>query len=122
MIKTSNILVKKRLGCLWITLNNPIDMDNYKTIEDNIFMKIDEYSPNSFDLVLDLSKTVALFSSGLGVIMRIQRYAMEHKKKFFLVNVSEKVHEGLCNVGLDKILNIYPSIEALKSNLQEIPQ
>lgn len=117
MTKSFNTTIEDRLGCLWITFNDSIDMDNYKAIEDSIFQKIKESS--SLNIVIDLSKTLALFSSGVGVIMRMHLLINEHNKKLFLVNVSEKVQEGLETMGLNRVLKIYPSTEAFQSDLED---
>lgn len=115
MAKTFNTSIEYRLGCLWITFKDSIDMDNYKIIENNIYIKIEE--SDAKDIVLDLSKTLALFSSCLGIIIRLNTYAGKNNKKLFLVNVSKKVREGLITTGLNKVLTIYSTFEELQSEL-----
>ena len=114
MSKSFNTSIENHLGCLWITFNDSIDMDNYKFIEESVFQKLAGVgTPN---VVIDLSKTAALFSSGVGVIMRIHSLAKEHNKKLSLVNVSSKVQDGLETMGLDRVLSIYSNTDEFQSD------
>lgn len=113
MAKTFNPSIEERVGCLWITFKDSIDMDNYRIIEDNVLHKIKE--SNLQKVVIDLSKTTALFSSGLGVIMRMHLLAKENKKEMFIVNASERMREGLEAMNLDKVLIIYSTTKEFES-------
>jgi len=117
MSKSFNIAVQEHLGSLWITFTDSIDMDNYKLIEETIFQNIQ--STTSERVVIDLSKTQALFSSGVGVIMRIHSLSKEHNKILYLVNVNDKVQEGLETMGLDSVLKIYSSTEDFQSDIEK---
>ncbi len=118
MTKSFTISIEEKHGCLWITFKDAIDMDNYKSIEDSLFTAI-TMSPIQ-NVVCDLSQTVALFSSGIGVIMRMNKIVSDNAKKLHFVNVSEKVQEGLEIMGLDNILNIYTSNEAFQAALNKL--
>jgi anti-anti-sigma regulatory factor len=48
-----------------------------------------------------------LFSSGLGLIIRIRKVATENDCKVCLVNVTEKIRELLSALNLSKLLTIY---------------
>ena len=113
MAKTFNPSIEERLGSLWITFKDQIDMDNYKTIEDSITQIIQESDLQK--VVIDLSKTTALFSSGLGVIMRMHLLAKENNKEIFIVNASDRMLEGLEAMNLDKVLTIYSTTEKFES-------
>ena len=89
-------------------------MDNYKSIEQDIFEHIKKASTTS--VVIDLSKIPALFSSGVGVIMRIHSLSKEHNKDLYLVNVNNKVEEVMETMGLDSVLKIYPDEESFKTD------
>lgn len=117
MTKTFNPSIEERQGCLWITFKDSIDMDNYKTIEDSISQNIKENKLQK--VVIDLSQTTALFSSGLGLLMRMHLLAKENSKKIYIVNASEKMREGLEIMNLDKILSIYPTTEAFESEQEK---
>ena len=119
MAKTFNPSVEKRHGCLWITFKDSIDMDNYRIIEDNVSEKIK--GSNLQKVVIDLSKTAALFSSGLGVIMRMHVLVKENNKEMFIVNASERMHEGLEAMNLDKVLTIYSTTKEFESEQVNTP-
>jgi anti-anti-sigma factor len=116
MPKSFNMVVDERDGFLWITFNDSIDMDNHKNIEESIFQKIQQTTARY--IVIDLEKTTALFSSGVGVIMRIHGKVQEYNKKLYLVNVQEKVAEGLEIMGLDQTLNIFASAGLLEAAIE----
>lgn len=115
MTKPGNISIVAKDQCLWITFQSPIDMDNRDAVEESIFLQLQANIGHT--IVIDLSKTEVLFSSGLGLIMRMKKFADDHQAKIFLVNISEKVHEGLLNVGLHKILPLCTNEEELRKNL-----
>ncbi len=117
MAKSFHTTVENRMNHAWITLKDSMDMDNYKKIEDSIFLQLKK--ENIQDIVVDLSETSTLFSPGIGVIMRIHSFATKNNKKLFLVNVSEKLNEVLVFSSLDKVLKIYPTEEAFKATLKQ---
>jgi anti-anti-sigma factor len=104
MAKSSSVLVEKKHGCLWIVLPDSIDMYNYQQIEERI---IPELEKNPSHIVLDFSATKALFSSGIGLVVRLKKRASELKQTISLVNIQEKIREGLENVGLETAFEIY---------------
>lgn len=57
-------------------------------------------------VVLDLSKTNFMDSSGIGLIMGRMRKAEALEMKFALVNISERIGKILKMSGLDKIIHI----------------
>ena len=109
--------VDRKHNSLWIMLPDSIDMDNYKTIETAIFNKITSTPVQK--IVCDLSQTTALFSAGVGVIMRMHTLVNDNAKQFYLVNVADRVREGLETMGLDRVLSIFPSFEAFQRSLDE---
>lgn len=117
MSKSFNITVQEHLGSLWIIFTDSIDMDNYKLIEETIFQNIQDTISDR--VVIDLSKTQALFSSGVGVIMRIHSLSKEHNKTLYLVNVNDKVQEGMETMGLDSVLKIYSSTKEFQSDIEK---
>ena len=68
MGKSYTTSVEQRHGCLWITLPDSIDMDNFLKIEERIMPEL-EKAPQ--EVVLDFSRTKALFSSGIGLVVRL---------------------------------------------------
>jgi len=109
MKKSYTTRVEKRHGRLWIMLPDSIDMDNYQKIEENIMGEI-EHEPQ--DVVLDFSRTKTLFSSGIGLIVRLKKRVNEKGLNLSLVSIGNKIKEGLENVGLHNVFEIFPSEEA----------
>jgi anti-anti-sigma factor len=108
MHKNYPTVIETRHGHLWIVLPDSIDMDNYLDIEEEILPTL-EKSPQ--DVVLDFSRTKALFSSGIGLIVRLQKRVRKAGKKLSLVSIEPKIREGLKNVGLGSAFDIYTSEE-----------
>jgi len=115
MPKSYNTTIDERMGCIWITFNDSIDMDNYKAIEDDIFYKIKNESPKN--IVLDLSKTTVLFSSGIGLIVRLHSIVEKDNRKIFIVNVSQKVSDSFVTTGLNAVLTIFSNEEEFKQKI-----
>jgi anti-anti-sigma factor len=115
MTKSSTTFIEKRYGCLWIVLPDSIDMDNYEKIEKTIAPELKE-SPKK--IVLDFSKTENLFSSGLGVIVRLQKRITELGGILFLVNFSPRLKEALEAVGLDRVFKTFSSEAEFEASLK----
>ena len=96
--------MENKSDCLWITLPDSINMDTYQNIEAAITSRLREKGPR---VVLDMSKTSNLFSSGLGLMIRIRKQVCENQGYIFLVNVSQKVRKILETVRLDKVFTLY---------------
>jgi anti-anti-sigma factor len=109
MVKNNALGIERRYGCLWIILPDSIDMDNYVKIEDRIMECLAETPMN---IVLDFSGTKSLFSSGIGLIVRLNKGVTDKGYTMSLVNVGEKIREGFENVGLDTVFTIFRSEEA----------
>ncbi|MFW5775213.1 MAG: STAS domain-containing protein [Chitinivibrionales bacterium] len=108
--------IEERDGVVWIILPDSIDMDNYRRIEELIEP---ELTRKPLKVVLDFSKTTALFSSGLGLIIRIKKRIDELDGKLFLLCISKRLEEGFSNVGLDKVFTICRSHEELQECVEK---
>ncbi len=108
MGKSYTTFIEERHECLWIVLPDSIDMDNYMKIEERILPEL-EKSPR--DVVLDFSRTKALFSSGIGLIIRLNKQINQAGQQIVLVNIETKIKEGLENVGLDSAFKLYATEE-----------
>jgi anti-anti-sigma factor len=95
--------IEHKMGSIWITLPDAISMYNSRDIEKSVIGNLQKSS----SLVLDFSNTRNLFSSGLGLIIRIRKVATENDCKVCLVNVTEKMRELLAALNLSKLLTIY---------------
>jgi|WetSurMetagenome_2_1015567.scaffolds.fasta_scaffold248872_2 anti-anti-sigma factor len=100
----STVTIKKKMGCTWIELPNAIDMDSYDLIEEEIHTML---SGKNVQVVVDLSNTIDLFSSGLGLIIRLRKRVCELNGCLSLVNVSEKIKGIIKAVNLDKLFPLY---------------
>lgn len=104
MTKSFSTQIEKRHDALWISLPDSIDMDNHQRIQE----MIEPEMRNGCDrVVLDFSRTTALFSSGLGLIIRLKKLVEQKGGKIYLVNVRDKIYEGFENVGLNKTFEVF---------------
>ncbi len=100
---TTALSIEHKMGSIWITLPDGISMYNSRDIEKSIVGNLEKSS----SLVLDFLNTRNLFSSGLGLIIRIRKAATEMDCKLCLVNVTGKIRELLSALNLSKLLTIY---------------
>ena len=104
MEHSGDVVMEQKSGCLWVTLPDAINMDTYGDIEKAI---VSSASGHAACVVVDLGKTNNLFSSGLGLIIRIRKLVIESKGRIFLVNVSQRIREVLETVQLHKLFTLY---------------
>ncbi|MCX7726157.1 MAG: FapA family protein [Chitinispirillaceae bacterium] len=104
MENNKGVKIMERNGMLWITLPDAITMYNIKEIEEEIGKNLRDRKDY---VVLDLSNTHALYSSGLGMMIRVRRFVVNREGVVYLVNVSENIYEMLSSMNLDKIFPIY---------------
>ena len=102
----THIDVEERSGYTWITIPNTLSMDNYQFIERQIESRL-ENKPKR--VVLDLIYVHQFFSTGISLILRLNKRIVELGGMLWLVNVSEKCREYLISVNLDKVLQIFPT-------------
>jgi anti-anti-sigma factor len=98
------ITANMKNGFLWITMPDSITMDNYVRIEEEIIGAI---SGSCNKVVLDMAATRSLFSSGLGLLIRLKKRLDERNCFLFLVNVSHRVRDILTAVHLDTVFSMY---------------
>jgi anti-anti-sigma factor len=115
-MKNTSVEISARHGHTWVVLPDTIDMDNYLRIERKITTELDRF-PNN--LVLDFGKTKALFSSGIGMILRLRTATEEKKLAIYIVNMDTGIKEGLENVGLDKAFRLFTSEEQFLSAVSD---
>jgi anti-anti-sigma factor len=104
MEQCSEATIEKKMGCTWVTLPDAVNMDTYGSIESAIARSA---AGCAGWVVFDMGKTNNLFSSGLGLIIRIRKLVMECKGRVVLVNVSRRIRGVLETVRLDKLFNMY---------------
>lgn len=103
--------ISRRQDRLWVIMPGVVDMDNGKQLENRILMELANIRS---DLVLDCAKTHALYSSGLGILIRLHSAVQQMGTKLMMVNVNEEVREVISNVGLNLLLRIFESEDQLK--------
>jgi anti-anti-sigma regulatory factor len=119
MAGRKRLTVTRENGYIRAVLPDAIGMDDSVAIELEIRAFL---SPENNNLVLDLSKTTALYSSGIGLFIRLQRLAKELNSSLSMVNISKKMREIIKNLNLDKVFNVYSTdveFEISKENVWE---
>ncbi|HAJ80449.1 MAG TPA: hypothetical protein DCO75_11840 [Fibrobacteres bacterium] len=111
------MIIENRLGCLWITVPDSINMDTYKKIENEISAAL---KMNVLPVVLDMCDTANIFSSGLGLIIRIRKQVNASGGNIYLVNVNGHISRILETVRLDKIFKIYATSLEFEISQDEI--
>ncbi|MBD3316323.1 MAG: STAS domain-containing protein [Chitinivibrionales bacterium] len=108
-------VIENKHGCLWIVLPDSIDMDSCSAIEARLIPLLEEAGGR---VAMDFSKTSAIYSSGLGLVLRMKATIDESGGKLHLVNLSERLVEAFENVGLDQVLPVYRTENDLKTALE----
>ncbi len=98
------LTIEDRSGYLWITLPDAITMYDNKEIELKIGNSLRDRKDH---VVLDFSHTRAVYSSGLGLMIRIRRFVTERGGTLSLVNVSEPIGKMFSALNIDKVFNIF---------------
>ena len=103
-MEMNELRIEEKCGDTWILLPDAISMYDTREIEKAIECRIVEQTKR---LVLDFSKTCNLFSSGLGLMIRIRKLVHEKGGRLCLVNVSGRIRGILETLNLDKVFLIY---------------
>jgi anti-anti-sigma factor len=109
--------VERKQGFVWATLPESLTVDNYIAIENAIKPFLSGANDN---LVLDFSKTEHVYSSGIGMLVRLHKMISQVKGTFNLVNVSEKLRKLFAEVRLDRIFKIYATDVEFEISREEI--
>ena len=104
MSRSAELKIEKRSGHLWITLPDAITMYDNKEIERKIGGELRDRKDH---VILDFSHTSAVYSSGLGLMIRIRRFVTERGGMLSLVNVSEQVYDMFKALNIDKVFRIF---------------
>ncbi|MBN1577912.1 MAG: STAS domain-containing protein [Chitinispirillaceae bacterium] len=104
MNSKDELKIEERPGYLWVTLPDAITMYDNKEIEQKIGNRLRDRKDH---VVLDFSHTHAVYSSGLGLMIRIRRFVTERNGTISLVNVPESVLNMFTALNLDKVFHLY---------------
>lgn len=104
MMNKDELKIEERAGYLWITLPDAITMYDNKEIEQKIGNRLRDKKDH---VILDFSHTRAVYSSGLGLMIRIRRFVTERGGMLSLVNVSEPLHDMFRALNIEKVFRIF---------------
>lgn len=104
MSEKETLSIEERSGYLWITLPDSITMYNNREIEQEIGKKLHD---SREQVVLDFTHTKTIYSSGLGLMIRIRRFVTERGGTLSLVNVSESVFDMFIALNINKVFNVF---------------
>ncbi len=104
-------------GFVRVVLPDAIGMDDSRQIEKEI---VQYFSDVNELLVVDLSKTTALYSSGIGLLIRLQKICKENERMVYLVNVSKKFKDLFSDLNLDRVLRVYSTDVEFELSKDEI--
>jgi anti-anti-sigma factor len=106
MSNQNELTIEERSGCLWITLPDSITMYDNRELEQRISRQLRDRKDH---VVLDFSNTRAVYSSGLGLMIRLRRFVTERGGTLSLVNVAPAVHDMFTALKIDKVFTMYPT-------------
>lgn len=104
MIMSTKPEITEKSGYLWVVLPDSVTPELNENLEAEIENRICSRVPN---VVIDLSRTINLYSSGLGLLIRIRKLVTEKDGVVCLINVSRRVRDLLSTMNLDKIFPIF---------------
>lgn len=118
MSSKNELVIEQRSGCLWITLPDAITMYDNKGVEQRIAQELRDRKDH---VVLDFSNTRAVYSSGLGLMIRIRRFVTERGGMLSLVNVAQPVHDMFSALKIDKVFTIYATDVEFDISREDFP-
>jgi N-acetylglucosaminyldiphosphoundecaprenol N-acetyl-beta-D-mannosaminyltransferase len=95
-------------GVTWLILKGPCHLDASAAPELEI-AGITALKHNPF-LILDLTETTIVTSSGVGALKKLHATAYRHHGAFRIVNTSKDVLRVIHLLGFDNILEVYPNV------------
>jgi anti-anti-sigma factor len=96
--------IEAKKDYLLIKFPSTVSMDNYQEIEADIQAALNGKPHRA---VVDLGSTSNIYSSGMGLLIRLRKRVMEAGGSLCLVNVSEKCRDLLESVHLERLIPIY---------------
>lgn len=104
MMNKDELKIEEKAGHLWITLPDAITMYDNMEIEKKIGNRLRDRKDH---VILDFSHTRAVYSSGLGLMIRIRRFVTERGGMLSLVNVSEPLFDMFRALNIEKVFRIF---------------
>jgi anti-anti-sigma factor len=101
---SNRLVIEKRMGYCWVILPAHIAAQDYSKIEE----EVEKHTTGKEDrVVFDFSNVTALYSSGIGILIRFQKRVAKGGGVIALVNVSPKITDLLISFNLDKVFPLY---------------
>lgn len=98
------VVIEKRNRFLWVTLPENISIYDYAAIESSIVQRL---AGKADEVVFDLTRVRVLYSSGIGILVRIHKRLDKGGGKIYIVNVARSIMEMLAQLHLDKIFAVH---------------
>jgi anti-anti-sigma factor len=98
------VAIEQRMGYTWVTLPDTITVHNYSDVEADIMRRC---AGTGGHVVFDLSRMQTIYSSALGILIRIRKELGEKGGVVCLVNVSRPILKLFGSLNLDKLFPIY---------------
>jgi anti-anti-sigma factor len=98
------VAIEKRGGYTWVMLPDTITVHNYSDVEAAIMRRC---AGTGGHVVFDLSRMHTMYSSALGILIRIRKELGEKGGVVCLVNVSRTILKLFGSLNLDKLFPIY---------------
>jgi anti-sigma B factor antagonist len=96
-----------------VTFGGELDLGNGRALKE----KIESLSDQIKIVILDLKDVTYINSSGIGQLVSVLKMCTLRECRLKLANLSANVAQILTITKLDRVLSIYPSIEAAKTEL-----
>lgn len=104
MAKKKKFAITRENGFLRIVLPDSIGMDESVEIEKEITSQL---SDKKEQIIIDFSMTNTLYSSGMGLLIRLQKIEKEAANQISIVNVSRKLRNYFESLKLDRVFKIF---------------
>lgn len=109
-------LINREKDYLWVVLPDAIGIDEGHELQEKIESKI---RPQEEKLVLDLSQTTMIYSSGFGLFIRLRKTVTDTNGVIYLVNVSQKIRELIYSLNLDRVFPVYATDVEFELSMDE---
>lgn len=104
MAKKKKVAITRENGFLRIVLPDSIGMDESVEIEKEVTSQL---SDKKEQIIIDFSMTNTLYSSGMGLLIRLQKIEKEAANQISIVNVSRKLRNYFKSLKLDRVFKIF---------------
>lgn len=115
--ENKKVKIEQRTGCLWITFPQTIDVQDYVKIEDEIKRNL---STSSKQVVFDFSKVQAIYSSGLGILVRTRQRVADAGGNVYIVNIARHLIDLFISLNLDRVFAIFATEVEFEISIEEI--